>query len=846
MIVELKIDGLKVDMNQKGNIAVTHSIADIEQPDSTSAGYSKSIELPLTPSNMRVFRFTNELYSRDQFNNELHTAEYIVDGNTVMSGIAQIDKITYKFGHGRKLLGGSFHVSVVGSAFDWITNAKKQINELEGAETVKYNMSEVYKNSICEDESLIKFFPVDRGAFGEEDIDGNPIPRKILDIRDYHPFFNVWKTMCLILSGYTLRSSMEPLFKKLYCSGYMPVNEDLTYIKEENDFYIGTPVTEDTHKLLGTIGSKNQSILANIYDLWNSDEYHNDKGVIHPSWIFPAIPEFRPTETVTVKMKTNLHYKTQIENGSRSSGYDILKQSGECLYVDEFRLFVGARYEKIILTLDKCVEAQERLGDKADISIPADEKADHTYVIFLKFKGSAVGTDKDYLLWSSNYPAASTIGRYKKGENWYVARAPKGNARGLIRFRGGSTLNDRWVDEFYYFEIYDGQVTFNIENVTKNAYTLTKGDGYPMRGYFACSREYGLTPDVIDGVELWLCENNNIKPDFANIIGLNDHVGISTIGGTGSQLDFLASFRQMFNLMYYTNPSSKEIFIEPRTKFYNLDRAEIVDWREKIDYSKDIETMELGGDIGKSVKLSYAEGNEVVKYYNWKTGGELGAYTASLLNKTSDDKKEIVNQMFSPFLLRSVDSVGMTILQEKRENEQNQIDDIELEITSAVGYFGGLADRTAGDDVTSYPKYPQLVFQDAKKGINLGFDDVAGESGVFGLRQYYEDNISDYNYGRRITIYLKLSPRDVEVIQFPNSQMQDFRAVYLLNFDGEDVPCLLEQIADYNPATGASTKCVFISDPHIKLTGDDLAIITYDGVAISKNNTLIGYRQELD
>ena len=73
--------------------------------------------------------------------------------------------------------------------------------------------------------------------------------------------------------------------------------------------------------------------------------------------------------------------------------------------------------------------------------------------------------------------------------------------------------------------------------------------------------------------------------------------------------------------------------------------------------------------------------------------------------------------------------------------------------------------------------------------------------------------------------------------------MQDFRAVYLLNFDGEDVPCLLESIEDYNPANGASTKCVFISDPHIKLTGDDLTVITYDGVAISRNNTVIGYNK---
>lgn len=838
MVVELKIDGHKVDMNQKGNIAATHSIADIEEPDSTAAGYTKSVEVPLI-SNMRVFRFINELYSKEQFNNELHKAEYIVDGNTVMSGIAQIDKITYKFGSGHKLVGGSFHVSIIGAAFDWITNAKKQINELESAETVVYNMGEVYKNSIREDESLIKFFPVDRGAFWEENYNGDLIPRKKLDIRDYHPFFNVWKTMCLILSGYTIKSSMEDFFKKLYCSGYMPVNEDLSYIKEDNDFYIGTSATEDEPKLLGMISPKKPTISANIYDLWDSDEYHNDKGVISSPPI-SSTPHFNPTETVTVRMQTNLHYKSQIVNGSTGYWNDIMKEYGECLYVDEFRLYVNAQYERIILTLDKCVEAKDRQGDIKNIFIPCDPNEAKTYVVYLEFASWQIS---GRIIFQCK-GAYTDLGQHKAGGrgNWYVITVPQGREGQLGFFQGISMHDGVGVIEFYYFEIYDEQVTFNLDNITKNAYTLTKGLSYPLWGQFACSREYGLTPDKIDGVQLWLCENNSIKPDFANIIGQNDKVGISTIGGTGSQLDFLASLRQLFNLMYYTNPLSKEIFVEPRTKFYNLDRAEIVDWREKIDYAKEIVIEELGADIGKSIKLAYAEGNEVIQYYNWKTGAEFGAYSQKLLNKTSDDTKEIVNDTFSPFLLHVVDSVGMTILQEERESEQKQIDDIELEVTPVIGCFGGLADRTGGEDVASYPKYPQLVFQDIGKGINLGFDDMTGDVLVPGSRQYYEDNISAYNHGRRITMYLELTPRDIEAIQFPNSQMQDFRAVYLLNFDGEDVPCLLEQIADYNPATGASTKCVFISDPHIKLTGDDLTVITYDDVAIGRNNTLTGYR----
>ena len=844
MKIELKIDGIQVRMNQKANIAVTHSIADIQEPDSTSAGYSKSVEVPLIPYNMRVFRFTNELYSKEQFNNELHTAEYIVDGNTVMSGIAQIDKITYKFGAARKLVGGSFHMSIIGAAFEWITQAKRQMNELVSDETVKYAMQEVYDNSVRPDASLIKFFPVDRGAFWKEE-GGVKVPRTYLELKDYHPFFNVWKAMELIFSGYTVNSSMKDLFERLYCSGYIPEQEDLSYIKEENDFYIGTSAGEDGIAL-ATIRPAFPVNSVNLYNVSNSGDYYNDKGVISAGVAYSV---FTPTETAVVQMETNLHYETEIENGSTGGYYNSpLVDDGECFYVDKFQQVVGDNVETHILTLDKCLEADiaNRKGDISNVFIPADSTAGRTYVVYLESRLPGV-----YALIQRNVSPAVNLGYMKKGGNWYVVYAPKSISGGYyfdIRPKSGgmySRVNADNVSDFFYFEIPDNKVSFNLNNLTKNAYTLHKGVNYPIYVMFSCSHEFASSATShTDGVSFKIYANNNIKPTFPNIIGLNEPVGISSVGGTNSQLDYIAALRQMFNLMFYTNPLTKEVFIEPRTRFYNLERSEIVDWRGKIDYSKEIEIEELGGDVGNALKLAYADGNEVVQYYNWKRNTELGAYKEALLNKTSDDTKEVVNGMFAPFLLRTVESVGMTVPQEKRENTQDVIDDVELEMTPSIGYFDDVVARTAGSDKGTYSHYPQLIFKDASKAINLGFDDIDWMPTEYGLNQYYQDNISAYNVGRRITMYLKLGPQDVEPIQFPNRGMQDFRAVFLLNIDGEDVPCLLESIEDYNPASGASTKCIFISDPNLKLTGDDLIVITYDGVAIGRNNTLLGYKKE--
>lgn len=837
-MIELKIDGQNVDIDQKVNIAATHSIADIQEPDGTSAGYSKSVELPFTPTNMRVFRFTQELFSKEQFNNELHAAEYMVDGNTVMSGVAQIEKFTYTTGTNGCIISGNFHVSIIGSSFEWIANARKRMNELQGGMTVTYTLDDVYANSICEDASLIKFFPVDRGAFWEEeDAQGNKITRKKLDLYDYHPFLNVWRMVRLVYGGFNVKSSQQGFFEQIYCSGFMPKNEDLSYIEEDNDFYIGISEIDVGSK--GFVSVKNTNIQVYPYNQIESGEYHNENGVINPSPGRGPVA-FRPTETTVARMETNLNYVTKIQNGA-----EVLAEAGECFYVDTFQQFIGENVENIVLGLDKCEEAKNtQQGDAKYPSVPYDPDADHTYVACLKITSDYIEGDSMLFHGTSQAHPWTWLGRYKKGCNWYVVKVER-YGRGYFK-NGRSDPGDPVfeISEFSYFEINNDEVTFNIVNATKNAYTLHKGMDYSLFGRFSCSHTFTSDPGNAS-VELLLCLNNNIKPQFLNIIGLGDEVGLKTIGGESSQLEYLGALRQMFNLMFYTNPLTKEVFIEPRTQFYNLERDRVIDWRGKIDYSKEIEVQELGGDVGNSLKLAYTDGGDVVQKHNKRNNIELGAYNAPLQNKTTSEAKEIINPMFSPFLLRNVESVGMIVPQNESEKTQDTIDDVEMDITPIVGYFVGAANRTAGDDRSLYPRYPQLVFQDAAKGINLGFGDINGSTTIPGLRQYYEDNISVYNAGRRITVYIKLAPQDVEAILIPNEQKRDFRAVFLLSMNGEHVPCLLEQISDYNPTSGASTKCQFIVDPNLKLTGADPVVITYeDWAAFTRNDVVATYDGE--
>lgn len=80
------------------------------------------------------------------------------------------------------------------------------------------------------------------------------------------------------------------------------------------------------------------------------------------------------------------------------------------------------------------------------------------------------------------------------------------------------------------------------------------------------------------------------------------------------------------------------------------------------------------------------------------------------------------------------------------------------------------------------------------------------------MHRYYDKTVELYNRGRRITLYLYLKPEDIEPLIVPNTLCHDFRALFRLTIAGETLLCRLEEICDYNPAGGQSTKCIFLKN----------------------------------
>lgn len=843
-MIKILIDGQPLDLDQTTEIAITYAVADITDPDSSSSGYSKTIEVPYTPTNLAIMKHTNEVFSREQFNNEQHSVEIIVDDNTVMTGVATLEKCTVQYWNPQRQQNGTYHISIVGSAYEWISTLDSQINELTSTEVVNYTLPNVYANSVNTSATLIKFFPIDKGAFYIED-DDDYKPRYYLDLNDYHPFINVWKALELILGGFKVVSSLESLFLKLYFAGSIVEDENLSYIKEDNDFIIRLVSTD-----LSFDNPSTPTDCSMIYNWSSDDDFVTTEGVVYLN-DFAAY--FKPTATCTVQFCLAFAYTAYVT--SRGKYMDMLT-FGEAEEQTQFLPTDSLEAASAVSTASELVEGKVYYVylKFADVSkyegctLRFYYTASVTHPSSYSFRASrdlisSVSSETEYCR------LAVVIAELQDGAQSYGAMS----GFGLYLEDSSESYNLASVDDVEVYLIPLGEdysMSFST-TITSVTYRCTEGQSYKLYTALSSTCNYSSS----ESGEITLGAACQLYPIFGSSLAYGTDVSIADIGGEDTQLDLLKSLRSMYNLMFYTNALTRTIYIEPRSSFYELNGAKVVDWRGKLDYSNEIEIIELGEDTGTSLYLSYGETTDVIDYYNWKNNTEVGAYTEALLNKVSSDSDtEISIDLFAPFILRDVDSVGMELPQDKQETEQMEIGDADVNITLIIGYFNGVSTRYSGTDLEEYPQYPAMIFQDAGSGVNLGFDDVSipsmsiiGKPSITyvaeGLKQYYADNIRAYNYGRQIVAYMKLEPHDIESIVYPRDEAhRDLRSVYLLEVDGEVIPCTLEEISDYQPASGKSTKCTFLSDPNIEIEDAALTVITYNDTAISQDeDTLIGY-----
>jgi hypothetical protein len=197
-----------------------------------------------------------------------------------------------------------------------------------------------------------------------------------------------------------------------------------------------------------------------------------------------------------------------------------------------------------------------------------------------------------------------------------------------------------------------------------------------------------------------------------------------------------------------------------------------------------------------------------VAQHNLSEDDDFGAWSAALDNVYApQEEKEFVNPLFTPSLnidgcLPSAPSALWLQVGDGYAGDN-------LNFAPKIVHFEGMRPLPAGES-WGWPShgadYPLVAFERAD-GTTLCFEE---RDGRHGLHRFWDGSIDILNRARRLTVWIRLAPHDIEALAQPNRLKHDFRALFRLEIDGEFANYMLEEVADYDSAA-ASAKCVFVS-----------------------------------
>lgn len=819
-MIDLYIDNKRIDIDQENtNVSISLSIGSVEDPAKSLTAFSKSFDIPASANNKQILQFADEVYSVEQFNNALHTARVEVDGVVVMEGTAQITQVSVNH-----LLNTTYEVNLIGAEFEWAKQAADTpLNETQGLDKWTFT-AETVKN-LLENDSGVYLFPVYRGKYVRRINDEKFVPRPYTVLADYLPFFNIRKLTETIIGsyGYTVRSNFftqNELFNRLVVAGEWK-SVDASELEEKYDFEAGKFALgsnyftisnkqyelgfNDIGRIVDTVNPKEESVDEEILD----DVYDNGGSITFPE---NGEPFFTAKEDIVLALEYNISYVTGVghEYGAAGENY------GKLIWFDRIN---GEAVP------EDCIEV-----DKTDVT-KATPQGEYEY-IYRVTKG--VVNDKTYIRFRHNKDGLydeegeydETYIKISRSGAFVCSLSYECTAEVWYRFYNLNSFPPGWdwkranVNiEMYVLDTEDP--TIEVKYISEPKF-LRAGETLTISTpIFSCSNAPDMADEKLVYIQLGITNNTTVKAVFYKLPGWGSELSAKNMLQAGiKQIDFINAVKQMFDLMFYTNPATKEVFIEPRKDFYT---NTLVDWRSRMDYSQEITIEDAGTDIGKTILLGY-QTDDVIDRTNENTGTELGTYKEDILKYYAEETEDLTNPQFVATTLvggsqqekKEDDNIGkneipgaeaISLIDLSAEDDENS-DPWELEMNSSMKVCEYLG-------MTALPEGQHLIIRDKGTDLQLNaYPKVSFENLHFetenGLKAYYTGLIDTYNYGKRITAMIKLSPVEVENLMLPNEQKKDFRAKFLININGEDVLCRLEEVNDYDPTSNEATECVFV------------------------------------
>ena len=852
-MIEIYLDGVQLEVPQDISIGLNLGIADFADPITASGAYTQTVEIPRTPHNDKVFKFSGEVLSAEMFNHSEHTARIVEDGCELVEGRAFLEGVSQT----------SYNIQVVGEEIDWVENIRdKKLSDIEGKEIGRFKPDEWMEliGNSAEYYPGLSFVLMQHGHW-YQDTDDEPIRRTWATYNDLIPIVKLYTLLEHLFASHTIvvGDSLRKALHQTYASMGWKANEDASILAEDMSFEITSKLlgANEDGELTATLTSGNKAVLPLF------DTIEEDKNGVLKKQISTDDPNgtilFFPKRECAMALEIKTRYQTSTAFSTttyqdKDGGWDDVAM-GNPSFADQLYTGATAAFPFVQFRVEDSLEwgARTLLADKnTDVKEINTWHGSSTFAedlspskmpllgieIARPEEVASIGYLVDYVYTRLTGNEESVIHRFYRptligASHFNVVRSNQSRyGEGIIAdkhyelniypayrgtdgivysyFENSLSNQQNYIKKSDNIKVYnlntDNRLTFDV--ALKAPTRLYQAGQYPINRLYFGSSTY---PDK--EITVYGTEGGSLKPSFEWGVPIREGVKLSDVGGDALAEDMLRSIMQLYNLIIYTNPKTKQVHLYSFADFWNNN---IVDWSDRIDLDSDISTSAMGDTIGKSVMLQYADSNPRIDYYNDRHSLPYFAYKKALSTKMIKEEKSVENTLFTPAYMVKVaeefgSGSGKIPAVAKKGEEGNVLDFNIADIPHTLVII------PEGDEIAETASLPldttvfgdvggiQPPMTDAIPGVTtLSFAD---SNGIEGLHKHYDKQMALWEKAKRLTCYCRVEAWEIEALRH-NSDNINFRSLFKLNINGEDIYGRLESI-EYEP-TNTTNKCVFI------------------------------------
>lgn len=805
-MVRIFLEGQELDVNEGFSQQITYAVDDLQNLDSKSTAFSKTIVIPGTSNNNKlfgnIFEFTNSNFTGSgpnvgyNFNaSKAAKVRLEINGLTAIKGVLRLLTIIHD---GENI---EYEVAIFGELGGFVNALGNK--KLEDLDFSKYNHNYTIAN--IEDSWSGDFEYINQPG---EFYGGN---RLIWYVPEYIEFY---VGDIVTISDTTLNNGTYTIQQVLYDTFTLVI--------------FGTPITIKT--ITFTFGS---SVVNEVDSNFTISYPKEGRGYYYPLIDYGLVSTDKESYNYYA-FRPAFYVREYMDKIIRGAGYTYESNFFES---DFFKRLIVPHNQKELFNQSTTFYVQTTnslavnftnnnagITSNAFVRYTGVTTNDFTYV-----DGGGFGASKFI------YTGITQITIKIKVRYTYTATTTNGGNAQAVIYNFGSTIeqSDLIIDGIQRTATIEKIFTINNNEEISFAVRSTPNSGSSVTINLDTNTYFTITSEP----------ETYIPYTLGDSLNLNHCLPVNIF-----QKDFFTSILKMFYLMVTEDKErDRHLIIEPWVEFYNLDRTSYLDWSDKIDRSQPIKIVPMSEINSRYYNLNYKSDNDYFNedYKKKFNEGYGNVVFDNQLDFAKDSSTTEVTFSATPLVgYEDEDKVVSTIFKwdgtttDKEERVSSNIRILQSKLIEGVTSWDilDLDGTTILDSFVNYPYAghlddPDIPGSDLSFGIpkQLYFNLAAGALGNNLFNTFYSSYLAEITDkdSRLVIAKIKLNEQDIFNLDFSRFIWIDgvlYRLSKIIDYTAGEI-CTIELLrviyTTYQTGSPAQVECILTEDSICITTEDD-------------------------